>query len=183
MAPGDNAAFSAGPAPGPCDRAARRLVLADPRADDRRRSLELTPSRIVIDRRVGAVAMRLSLAPAAFRGVGLKVVELDGALAYEIALVHRDGDLDAPLTLCAAMAEAMDEWRQWARWFALPQLVESAPGVYASREEIVAARPRPRRRHHVLARRRTRFALRRRPGETTRMQTTHRGEREIVCYE
>lgn len=181
--PSPPAAMLPGPAPGPCDRAARAAVLADPRADDRRRRLELTPSRILIDRRVGAVSMRLALAPSAFRGVALKVVEREGALAYEVALVHRDAELDATLALCETLPEARAEWRQWARWFALSPLIERERGAYVAPDEVGSQRPRPRRRRRVLAGRRSRFALRRRLGEPARMAVSHRGEREIACHE
>lgn len=182
MAQNEFAAIFPGPAPGPCDRAARAAVLADPRADDRRRRVEISPSRITIERRVGAVAMRLALAPAAYRGVGLKVIEQAGGIAYEICLTHRDSDFDAVLARCAGGEEAIAEWRQWARWLALPALVEEAPGCFVARQELGAS-PSPRRRRHALRERRSRFALRRRMGERAKMADIHRGEREIVCYE
>ena len=182
MASNEFAAVFPGPAPGPCDRAARAAVLVDPRADDRRRRVEISPSRIVISRRVGAVAMRLALAPAAYRGVGLKVAERAEGVAYEICLTHRDSDFDAVLARCDESDEAIAEWRQWARWFALPALVEQAPGRFVARQEL-GATPGPRRRRHALRERRSRFALRRRMGEPAKMADIHRGEREIVCYE
>ncbi|HRC57134.1 MAG TPA: hypothetical protein PKU97_14470, partial [Kofleriaceae bacterium] len=57
--------------------------------------------------RVGAVAMRLALAPAAYRGVGLKVTERAEGVAYEICLTHRDSDFDAVLARCADSDEAI----------------------------------------------------------------------------
>ena len=170
----------AGAAPRPGDCAARALVQADPRADDRRRRVEISREGVVIQRRVAAVAMRLALPASAFRGVGLAVAEREGRIVYEIRLLHRDADLDAPLARFGDEREATAEWRLWARWFALPALVEREEGRFVDAD---ARGPAPRRRGRLLRERRTRFALRRKTGVPARMATSHRGEREIVCYE
>ncbi|MBL8588890.1 MAG: hypothetical protein JNK46_10215 [Methylobacteriaceae bacterium] len=183
MAPADAIAPLPGPAPRPGDRAARAACPADPRADGGRRRVALSPAGVVIERRVGRVSMRLTLPAAAYRGVALGVVEAAGGVAYEVRLAHRDRDLDAVLARLPDECEALAEWRLWARWFALPALIEREAGVYADADARDPRLPRPRRRTHVLGQRRTRFALRRRMGETTRMAQSHRGEREIVCYE
>ncbi|MBK9083460.1 MAG: hypothetical protein IPL88_15940 [Rhizobiales bacterium] len=170
-----------GAAPRPGDCAARALVQADPRADDRRRRVEISREGVVIQRRVATVAMRLALPASAFRGVGLAVAERDGRIVYEIRLLHRDADLEAPLARLGDECEATAEWRLWARWFALPALVEREEGRFVDAD--AARGPAPRRRGRLLRERRTRFALRRKTGVAARMATTHSGEREIVCYE
>jgi hypothetical protein len=157
-------------------------LLPDARADGRRRRVEFSPARILIERSVAGVAMRLNLAPSAYRGVALGVVVEDGLPAYEVALVHADPELSARLALADRESDALAALRLWADWFALPRLIEGIDGVLIEME--TPQRPRPARRRVDLARRRRpRFLVRRKPGAPARMARVHAGEREIVCYE
>ena len=156
--------------------------LPDQRADGRRRRVEFSPARILIERSVAGVAMRLHLAPAAFRGVALGVVVEDGVPAFEVALVHADPELSARLALADRESDALAALAHWADWFALPKLIEGVDGVLAPMP--TPDRPRPAaRRVDAAKRRRPRFLVRRKPGALARMATIHDGEREIVCYE
>ena len=157
-------------------------ILPDARADGRRRRVEFSPARILIERSVAGVAMRLNLAPSAYRGVALGVVVEDGLPAYEVALVHADPELSARLALADRESDALAALGLWADWFALPKLIEGIDGVLIEME--TPRRPRPARRRVDLARRRRpRFLVRRKPGAPARMATIREGEREIVCYE
>lgn len=156
--------------------------LPDPRADGRRRRVEFSPARILIERSVCGVAMRLNLAPSAYRGVALGVVVEDGLPAYEVSLVHADPELSARLALADRESDALAALAGWAAWFALPQLVEGTDGVLAPLAGPDHERP-ARRRVDLAQRRRPRFLRRRKPGDLARMACRRHGEREIVSYE
>lgn len=156
--------------------------LPDPRADGRRRRVEFTPARILIERSVAGVAMKLQLAPAAYRGVALGVVVEDGLPAYEVALVHPDAELSARLALADRESDALAALDHWAAWFGLPKLIEGVDGALIAMDAARAPR-RSHRRVEPARGRRPRFLVRRKPGSVARMAIVHEGEREIVCYE
>jgi hypothetical protein len=89
------------------------------------------------------------------------------------------------LPLCEASdaTEIAAEWSAWAKSLALPRLLEQVGGQLESVDPATAISPAPRRRGSAVAKRRTRFARRRRMGVLQRLATTYRDEREIVCYE
>lgn len=156
--------------------------LPDARADGARRRVEFTPARVLIERSVAGVAMRLNLAPAVFRGVAIGVVVEDGLPVYEVSLVHADPELCARLTLADREADALAALTQWSDWFALPKLCEGVDGEL--RPMASPDQPRPvRRRVDLAARRRPRFLVRRKPGAIARMALRRDGEAEIICYE
>jgi len=149
--------------------AARRFAAPDPRADGRRRVIRLDSDNVHIARVVAGVAMNVTVATSAYRGVALRVVGAqDDGFTYEISLVHADPDL------CVALAQADDdldvqaEWRLWARVLGLPALVERVVGRDEPDRPLigrVAARvAAPRRRGKAIAERRARFLTRRKVG-------------------
>lgn len=153
----------------------------DARADGRRRRVEVSGERVVIERTVAGVPMRLALAPRAYRGVALGVVVEDGLPVFEIALVHADPDLCARLGLVDREGEALAALKDWSARLALPAFVEAADGEWTP---LRSGAPRTQRRRVDLARRRRpRFLLRRKPGVAARLAVSFAGEREIVCYE
>jgi hypothetical protein len=170
--------YAPGAPPAPGDASPRVGIERDPRADGRRRKVELTPSLVVFERRIEGISMRVGLSSQAFRGVAVGVIVEDGLPAYEVTLRHDDGDLTARLALCDDRASAIAALQGWARWFALPTLVERPEGGFA-----LADVPRPADRRARPLSRRPRFLIRRKPGQVERMAMRFLGEREIICYE
>jgi hypothetical protein len=158
-----NAAPLPSGAPGPC-----HLELSDSRADAGRREVELARERIVIRRSVADVAMTITLPAQTFEGVSLRLREREGVFAFEIALVHRDGDFTVPLARLAESPAAEALWRDWTGFFGLPALIERRLGAD---EPEVSARPlpAPRRRGRWMTSRRPRFLTRRQVGDPSRM--------------
>lgn len=156
--------------------------LPDQRADGARRRVEFTPARVLIERSVQGVAMRLNLAPAAFRGVAIGVVVEDGLPIYEISLVHADPELCARLTLADRESDALAALGEWADWFALPRLCEGPDGELMALAKADRVRP-VRRRVDLAARRRPRFLVRRKPGAPERMAIRREDEAELISYE
>ncbi|RYC31449.1 hypothetical protein D3273_13790 [Lichenibacterium minor] len=135
------------------------LQAADGRADNRRRSVQLSRERVTIDRSYRGIAMRLSVPVSAYQGVcvGVRAGE-DGGFVYELRLAHRDPDLSVLLD------EARDESRIWAEWrasagfFGLPALVErnDGPEVWGAMAAPAECRDRRAKRRHrpgIVARR------------------------------
>ena len=153
------------------------LTAGDARADNRRRSVLLSPDRVTIDRSYRGIAMRLSVPVSAYQGVCVAVKPAaTGGFVYQLRLAHRDPDLSVTL------AEALDEGRIWADWrvsagyFNLPALVERndepeawGPGVGAGHQ------------HDRRAKRRHRPGIAtRRTGRLAALATVHR-ENEIIA--
>lgn len=156
-------------APTPGSRAARRLETPDPRADEGRRVVIVARDRVVIARSIEGVFMRILLRPAAYRGVALRLVGLDDAgFQYEISLAHRDPDLGVRLSQASDDSEARVAWSLWARFLALPMLVERVEGSYEPATpmigEVVAHAPGLRRRGRRPGSPRARFLTRRKTG-------------------
>jgi hypothetical protein len=156
-------------APIPGSRAARRLEAPDSRADERRRVVLVARDRIVIARSVGGVFMQILLTPSAYRGILLRLVNLDDAgFHYEIQLAHQDPDFSVQLARSDDEAKAHAEWDLWSRFLELPTLVERAEGAYEPGRPmiggVVVSEPGVRRRGGALASRRARFLTRRKVG-------------------
>jgi hypothetical protein len=160
------------------------LVQRDWRADGGSRRVRVTSSDILIARRFGGIDMRIQIPVPAYRGVFLDVLErADGAPSYRLLLAHADRDLDVLLDETGDCVAAAAGWRDWAARLGLPLLVATAPESAAAGVSPVTGGPVPRRGGSPLRRRRPRFLMRRRTGETARMAAVFAGEREIVCYE
>ena len=156
-------------APTPGSRGVLRLEAPDGRADELRRVVLVARDRIVIARSVAGVFMQILLAPSAYRGVLLRLVSLDEAgFHYEISLVHHDPDFDVLLAQFDDEREANVEWDLWSRFLELPTLVERVEGAWEPARpitgEVVASKPRPRRRGRGMGSRRARFLTRRKVG-------------------
>jgi hypothetical protein len=142
----------------------RRLEAVDARADDGRRVVLVSAGQVVIARGVQGVFMRIALSPRDYQGVALRLLDLDAdGFLFEIQLAHADADLGVALARCRDQAEAEIAWRQWARFLALPMLVERTRGVYESPGPI-AVKAQPRQRGGALRSRRARFLTRRKVG-------------------
>lgn len=153
------------------------LQAGDSRADDRRRSVRLSPERVTIERSYLGIAMRLSVPVAHYTGVCVSVRAAEpGGFVCELRLLHRDPDLSVLLLATRDEARVWAEWRDAARFFALPALVERDAGVETC--ATGASGPLPRRR-----RRRARPGIvLRRLARPEAMHTVHR-EHEIIAPE
>ena len=145
----------------------RRLVVRDVRADGQRRNIELSRERVVIRRGVAGVPMTIKIATQDFKGVSLRLRIGDDCVAtFQLVLVHHDDGLTVPLAQAASEADLLADWREWARFFSLPTLVERAIGQDVPER---ASLPAPRRRGSWITSRRPRFLTRRKPGDQARM--------------
>ena len=135
----------------------------DSRADGQRRRITLARDRIVIDRALQGVEMRVALDPLQYQGVLLDTLVAEATdVLWRISLRHTDPDLTVTLAFTDREAEALDLQNKWSRYFSLPRCVETADGGV----ELQTTRgpPSPRRRGRATLRRRNRFLTRRKVG-------------------
>jgi hypothetical protein len=159
------------------------LTRTDARSDDQRREIVFRGHSVVIARRVAGIAMRVRVPLASYQGVALLLAEAGaGEAVHKVELKHRDPELSVPLVEAGDATEIAAEWNAWAQSLSLPRLFEEMPGGPRSSDDGKIL-PGPRRRGSLVARRRTRFARRRKMGALQRLAVTYRDEREIVCYE
>ena len=164
------------------------LVAADRRADGEVRKIAIERRRVIIERRVAGIAMRIGVAASAYRGVALSLdTTRSGATFYRVSLVHRDPDLGVELYTARHDHEVVAEWRAWASYFALPKLIERAPGRFETAEAQLGAvaigqGPRLRRRGAALSKRRPRIRWRR-CVPPRRQPSLVKKEREIIATE
>jgi hypothetical protein len=155
-----------------------RIEACDPRADDRRRVIDVGRDAVVIRRSVAGVAMAIRVVSGAYRGVALRVTGLqDGSFRYEAKLLHRDPDLSVLLAEGEDQAAIEAEWREWVRFLRLPALVGRIETgdveVNLDVTDMARRRPTPRRRGKAVAFRRARFLLRRKVGRSLLATTIH----------
>jgi len=164
------------------------FTTSDARADERLRSIELDRERVVVQRAVRGVRMRLSLKVSEFLGVAIRVIppdqEQDGALA--VMLEHRDAGLSVPLMVATdAGNDVVAEWQRWANVLGRPLLIADGEGFREPFARLGAVRvgaPSPRRRGRAtLRRRRPSILMRRKPGRPQGAPQVHRDEREIIA--
>ncbi len=151
----------------------RRYEARDARADGQRRQIDVSRERVVIRRSVGGVPMTINLSTRAFRGVSLRLRETgEIGHGFEVALAHHDADLSVVLARYAEEGDVLAAWREWARFFDLPTLVERRLGEDEPEKPMlgrVAACPAsPRRRGKWINARRPRFLARRKVGDPAR---------------
>jgi hypothetical protein len=145
-----------------------RFDARDIRADGGVRQVEIHRERVVLRRAVQGMRMAVNVRVSDFLGIGLRGSDDD---AQMLALIHRDPSLTIPLAISADRAELDSASAMWSEIFNLPQLPEE------KRREPAARR----RRRNVIAKRRPRFLVRRRAGDTARELSVHRAEREIIA--
>jgi hypothetical protein len=155
-----------------------RIEACDPRADNRRRVIDVARDGVVIHRSVAGVAMAIRVLSSAYRGVALRVTGLhEGRFRYEARLLHRDPDLSVPLAEGEDQETIETQWREWVRFLRLPALVgRTGTGdveVNLDVTDMARRRPSPRRRGRALASRRGRFLLRRKVGGSLLDATIH----------
>jgi hypothetical protein len=162
-----------------------RYIASDARADGHTRAVELYCDRVLVERSVRGIRMRLKLPVAGFLGVSLRRVA-EGSEAVAVTLEHRDPGLSIPLGR-PAREDVVADWRRWAGALARPLLVAGPDGLlYAVSDSIGALMVRAanvrRRRRTSMKRRGPRFAARRATQRACGNPIVHR-EREIIAPE
>lgn len=147
----------------------------DPRADDAQRRVFVGEGRVVIDRKVEGVAMRLGLQCSAYRGVVLTLAGAPDEPRFIIRLDHADAELSVILAETADDAEIVALWRGYAAQTGLPRFLERESGVLEPTETrlgdvVIGPAPVMRRRGAAALLRRPRFLMRRRMGERKLMK-------------
>lgn len=164
-----------------------RFSAPDAGADGGERRVTLESGRVVVDRMVRSISMRIAVPLSTFSGVVVRLLPSDQPEAdrVEVLLAHRDRAFDVPLASEPHDGDALAEWRSWGRALKLPLLVEDIDGTRRTPTARVGAievgRPRPRRGRGFLKGRRTRFAAKRRVARLTPATPVHRDEREIIA--
>jgi hypothetical protein len=146
-----------------------RIEADDPRADNRRRVIDIAREAVVIRRSVAGVAMTIRVPSIAYRGVALRLAKHSvHGVRREVRLEHRDPDLSVLLAEGEDQSVIEGRWRDWIGFFRLPALVEriDAATQAASLEVAGIARRRPcaRRGGKASTARRPRFLVRRKVG-------------------
>lgn len=145
-----------------------RFDARDIRADGGMRQVEIHRERIVLHRRVAGMRMAVNVRVCDFIGIAVRGIDGD---AQMLALIHRDPSLTIPLCITSDRGELESASALWSETFNLPVLPQETPREPAAR----------RRRRNVVFRRRPRFLVRRRAGDTERELCVHRDEREIIA--
>lgn len=164
-----------------------RFAAPDAAADGGERRVTLESGRVVMDRTVRSVFMRIAVPLSQFSGVVVRLAPADKAEAdrLEVLIAHRDRALDVPLASGPRDGDGIAEWRSWSRALNLPLLVEELDGVRLAPTARIGAlevgAPRARRGRGLLKGRRTRFQTRRRTGKLTPETPVYRGEDEIIA--
>ncbi|MGZ9115739.1 MAG: DUF6101 family protein [Methylocystis sp.] len=163
----------------------RVFVQRDRRADGGARRIRVTREDVLISRRFSGVSMVISVPVTAYCGVALEVQPADdGSPRYVLSLAHRDQDLDILLSDTQDCGAAASDWRHWAAWLGLPRVTEeegALRSLEAVAEEIAASARR--RCETSLGKRRPRFLIRRKAGDSHRTKVVYGDEREIISYE
>lgn len=167
-----------------------RFSAEDAAADGRTRTVEIDRHRVLVQRTVSGVRMRLNLPIAAFLGVAVRLLparfEQEDAIA--VVLEHRDSALSVPLHVAGETEHVIAEWQLWGRVLRQRLLVAETDGTLREPFDTIGLM----RVGEAVARRRRRTALKaRRPlifrrRAQTRFaddQPVHRGEREIIAPE
>jgi hypothetical protein len=164
-----------------------RFTANDAAADGRVRHVEIARERVLLQRSVRGMAIRLHLPIDAFLGVSVRRAASEEADndAITVRLEHRDPALAVELFSGPDDAAVIAEWQLWAHVLELPLLVADQSGhlhrPFAEPDLVAlrAATPR-RRRRNAIRKRRPAFPLRRKPGDAAREPQVHR-EREIIA--
>lgn len=103
-----------------------------------------------------------------------------------IELLHRDPQMSVPLAVMEDYSDVIADWKAWARVLRLPMIHVGADGAVQTLEKrlgrLAVQTMKPRRRRSVLAGRRPRFLVRRKPG-VVRSITMIAHDREISGWE
>lgn len=165
-----------------------RFAAHDAAADERVRTVEIHPERVVLRRAVRGMRMAVNLPVSAYLGVALRMLPPQDAAPGMVALMleHPDPALSVPLFMAADGTDITAEWESWSRVLQRPLLVTEPDGSlrepFARIGAVRVKAPAMRRRRRGSVRlRRPSALLRRKPGRPADTPTVHRGEREIIA--
>jgi hypothetical protein len=167
-----------------------RFAAEDTRADGRTRTVEIDHARVLVERKVRGIAMRLQVPLSGFLGVSVRRVDRRENEEPVIALTleHRDPSLSVPLMLAPDSEDFIADWRLWADALGRPLLLAGPDGSLSTVSAAlgaleVGASVARRRRRTALKFRGPRFAARRATLQLEGKPAVHRGEREIIAPE
>ena len=165
-----------------------RFEATDHTADQRVRTIELHPERVVLRREFRGIKMAVNLPVTAYLGVAIRMEppseETMGAVT--IVLEHPDRELSLTLYRATDTFDILAEWQSWGRTLRLPLLVaEPDGGLRSAFPHVGAVRVRApiarRRRRSTVVTRRPSFLMRRKAGRSLAGAPVHRGERQIIA--
>lgn len=181
--PGSNRALRLDPYALPVRYAAR-----DIRADGHMRDIELDRDRVVLNRAVAGIRMKVGVPLREFTGVTMRTLPPENGepAAVAVMLEHRDSGLTVPLYVATEGDDALAQWKCWGRVLGVPLLVTDADGTprepFRRIGGVGLGTPGPRRRRRAAIKwRRPSILMRRKPGRPAGVPTVHRGEREIIA--
>lgn len=151
----------------------------DRRADGGTRTVRLNPQGVRIERALAGVKMRLAIPIAAYRGVVLSREDKLERQFYRLSLDHSDADLSVTLARANDIAVLVDQWSNWARFFAMPALLAENIGTPPARR----AMRRPSRRRTLVRTRRPRARTRSRAAGLAGAPKIISAERELFSRE
>ncbi len=151
----------------------------DQRADGGTRTVRLNPRGVRIERALAGVKMRLAIPIQAYRGVVLSREDKLERQFYRLSLAHSDTDLSVTLARANDIAALVDQWSTWARFFAMPALLDETIGTPPTRR----ATRRPSRRRVLIRARRPRARTRNRPAGLASAPKIISDERELFSRE
>ena len=140
----------------------------DRRADGGHRDLHCSQNGIVISRKMQGIAMQLAIPARSYTGVVLSLYTgANGLPFYRISMAHPDPDLAIVLFEARDDRDIIAVWKAWAKYFALPAIVERQSGELIGGELRIGAtamgsRPLWRRRGTSLSKRKPQLLIRRR---------------------
>jgi hypothetical protein len=166
-----------------------RFAVPDERTDDGTRIIEIGCDRVLLQRSVRGVRMRLRIPLDGFLGVAVRALAAAGeADRVAISLEHRDPSLSILLHVGEEVDELLAEWQRWGRILGRPLLIAGLDGSLrppvAMLGALVNGETAARRRWRTPLRKRRPYFFARRKGFTVRLApVVHRGEREIIAPE
>jgi hypothetical protein len=142
------------------DRTPESLVYCerDRRADGGVRTVRLDSRGVRIERALAGVKMRLAIPIEGYRGVILSREDKLERQFYRLSLAHRDADLSVTLGQANDIARLVEQWSNWARFFAMPALLDENIGTPPTGR----TRHRPNRRRVLVRAKRPRVRMRKR---------------------
>jgi hypothetical protein len=113
------------------DRNPETLAYQEPdqRADGGVRTIRLCPRGVRIDRALSGMKMQLAVPIDSYRGVMLAREDRLEQRFYRVTLDHADADLSITLSQAADVSTLVDQWSNWARFFAKPALLDAKIGM------------------------------------------------------
>ena len=133
----------------------------------------LERDRAIVQRlRRSGPPLTLTVPLESYQGVSVRMEPADavGQVRVFVELLHKDPALTLPLIVGDEPEDVAADWQAWGRALKLPLLVVGQDGSVSDPlgdlGGIIAAPPRPRRRHSFFAGRRPRFLTRRKTGHS-----------------